>query len=191
MSRIRKSLMLTLIASALGFVILIVFVKKESASTAVQVFENEIKNEQDVAPKSTQKDAPKSKPTGPKALTIGWGRLSKMDYSTGRIPASVKQLESKIIRIPGFIVPLTDDWDSFDEFLIVPDPQACIHVPPPPPNQIVYVKTKKKLPASLMDYPLWFQGKLKIVNTNSDFGRAGYQLTLQRMEIYKNERVAR
>ena len=41
------------------------------------------------------------------------------------------------------MVPLEDDLDVVTEFLLVPYAGACIHVPPPPPNQIVYVKMDK------------------------------------------------
>jgi hypothetical protein len=41
--------------------------------------------------------------------------------------------------MPGYIVPLEDDREEVKEFLLVPSAGARIHVPPPPPNQIVHV----------------------------------------------------
>jgi hypothetical protein len=54
---------------------------------------------------------------------------------------TVGALDGTKVRIPGYIVPLeADDQGRLTEFFLVPFLGACIHVPPPPPNQIVYVK---------------------------------------------------
>ena len=43
------------------------------------------------------------------------------------------------VRLPGYVVPLANAQDGrLTEFLFVPYYGACIHVPPPPPNQIVH-----------------------------------------------------
>lgn len=56
----------------------------------------------------------------------------------------VPGLEGRRVRIPGFIVPLdTDEKKKIGEFLLVPYYGACIHVPPPPANQTIYVVTQK------------------------------------------------
>ena len=41
--------------------------------------------------------------------------------------------------LDGFVLPLVWDGDRVVEFLLVPWVGACIHTPPPPPNQIVHV----------------------------------------------------
>lgn len=48
----------------------------------------------------------------------------------------------KTIRMPGYLLPLDVTEGEVTEYLLVPWVGACIHTPPPPPNQIVYVKTK-------------------------------------------------
>ncbi len=59
---------------------------------------------------------------------------------TGSIAVNTKLSETKV-KIPGFVVPLVvNDNGVVSEFFLVPYFGACIHVPPPPPNQIVYVK---------------------------------------------------
>ncbi len=56
-----------------------------------------------------------------------------------------KSLEGATVRLPGFIVPLEAvKSGDVSEFLLVPYFGSCIHVPPPPPNQIVYVHTGKR-----------------------------------------------
>jgi len=43
------------------------------------------------------------------------------------------------VQLQGYLLPLEFDNDKVKEFLLVPYVGACIHVPPPPGNQIVYV----------------------------------------------------
>jgi len=116
---------------------------------------------------------------------LSWKDLEGLDHLTGKMSRQIQELNNHTVKIPGYIVPLTDELESFNEFLIVPDQQACIHFPAPPPNQMLYVKTKKNLPINITFYPFWFQGKLEAVSTVSEFGKVSYKLTLQRLEAYK------
>ncbi|MCW5966727.1 MAG: DUF3299 domain-containing protein, partial [Bryobacterales bacterium] len=77
----------------------------------------------------------------PKKVT--WSMLRKFNYRTGDISEELKALDKKLVRVPGFIVPLEDSATEATEFLLVPYQGACIHVPPPPPNQIVHVMMAK------------------------------------------------
>ena len=45
------------------------------------------------------------------------------------------------VRIPGYVLPLEFEGTRVREFLLVPYVGACIHVPAPPPNQMVFVRT--------------------------------------------------
>jgi hypothetical protein len=116
---------------------------------------------------------------------LSWKELEGLDHMTGRMSQRIRMLNNQIVKVPGYIVPLTDELESFNEFLIVPTPQACIHFPAPAPNQMFYVKTKKNLPINITYYPFWFQGKLETVSTISEFGKVSYKLTLQKLEAYK------
>jgi hypothetical protein len=58
---------------------------------------------------------------------------------TKRANAAVPELSGKTIRMPGFVLPLEFEGKKVSEFLLVPWVGACIHTPPPPPNQIVHV----------------------------------------------------
>ena len=67
--------------------------------------------------------------------------------------------------------------DEVKEFLLVPDPLACIHVPPPPPNQIIYVVMNQKIPVN-MDYRgVEIKGVLRFVK--SDDGIHGFDMVGQ------------
>jgi hypothetical protein len=63
------------------------------------------------------------------------------DYLKAMQSADVNpDLVNKRILIPGFIVPTAyNDERKVTEFFLVPFFGACIHLPPPPPNQIIYV----------------------------------------------------
>ncbi len=52
----------------------------------------------------------------------------------------VKELDGQQVKLPGYIVPLeVSEEGRTTEFLLVPYYGACIHVPPPPSNQIVHI----------------------------------------------------
>lgn len=116
---------------------------------------------------------------------VGWRILYQLDYKTGKAPKEVKKLHNEIIRIPGFIVPLSDDYTNLSEFLVVPDAQSCIHAPPPPPNLIIHVKLKEPIPVSEVFNPAWVTGKLKIEKTNNMYGAASYQMEGIKLEEFK------
>ena len=52
----------------------------------------------------------------------------------------VEDLDNKMVTLGGFLLPLEFSGKEVTEFLLVPWVGACIHTPPPPPNQIIHVK---------------------------------------------------
>jgi imidazolonepropionase-like amidohydrolase len=64
--------------------------------------------------------------------------------------------------MPGYALPLEYDGKNVTEFLLVPWVGACIHTPPPPPNQIVYAKAAQPFPAKNRFAPVWIEGRLQI-----------------------------
>jgi len=118
------------------------------------------------------------------AKLIDWETLYKLDYRTGAAPEEVAGLNGSKVRIPGFIVPLSDDLQKLGEFLLVPSRQACIHVPPPPPNLIVHVFMKRPVPIERVFNPSWLEGVLKIETTKSEYGFASYRMDADRMQKY-------
>jgi hypothetical protein len=89
----------------------------------------------------------------------------------------VKSLEGQEIKLPGYIVPLmvTEDGDV-TEFLLVPYYGACIHVPPPPSNQIIYVKGAKGVELAQLHLPYWVEGTLHVDAASTDMAEVGYQM---------------
>lgn len=91
--------------------------------------------------------------------------------------APVKQsLNGKEVRIPGFVVPLEGDDESLTEFLLVPYFGACIHVPPPPSNQIVFVKFEQGVPVDNLYDAIWVTGTLSTEAWKGDIASVGYTL---------------
>lgn len=96
-----------------------------------------------------------------------------------------------MVRIPGYIVPLTDGTTVLEEFLFVPNEQACIHVPPPPPNLIIKARLKNKLAFEDVYNPSWLYGKLEITETKSQYGAASYQINDAKLEKYEEDSAAK
>jgi hypothetical protein len=68
------------------------------------------------------------------------------------------ELDGKLIRMPGYLLPLEFSGKHVTEFLLVPWVGACIHTPPPPPNQIVHVKADKPFELKGMFDAVWVTG---------------------------------
>ncbi|MCG7535713.1 DUF3299 domain-containing protein [Pseudoalteromonas sp. OOF1S-7] len=88
----------------------------------------------------------------------------------------VKSLDGKQVSLPGFVVPLEGDSEVITEFLLVPYFGACIHVPPPPPNQIVHVKIKNGVPIDSLYDAITVTGTMKVATWKGDLAQTGYQM---------------
>lgn len=119
------------------------------------------------------------------AQTITWDLLYQYDYKTKNVPSAIKKIDGKIVRLPGFIVPLSHNYSKLDEFLLVPDPQSCIHIPPPPPNLIVLVKLEAAVSAQSIPYPAWIIGEFEVVSSQSQYGDAAYKMIGKKIEPYE------
>lgn len=97
----------------------------------------------------------------------------------------VHELNGKRVKIPGYVVPLDYSGTALSEFLLVPYFGACIHVPPPPANQIVYVKTEEPFKAKGMFVPVWVTGTINTDAHLNEVGDAGYTIDASNIELYK------
>lgn len=79
-----------------------------------------------------------------------------------------EDLNGKLVRIPGYLLPLEFDGNKVTEFFLVPYVGACIHTPPPPPNQIVHVKIEEAYTTDGGLYtPVWVNGLMKTEQSQS------------------------
>ncbi len=111
------------------------------------------------------------------------GRWMSAPPAAGETPAPVvAALDGKRVRIGGYVVSLDFDATKVKEFLLVPFVGACIHVPPPPANQIVYVKSADGFEVTGMFDPVWVTGTLKATTSYTGLAEAGYSLTAEKVE---------
>src|SRR5579862_4119297 len=69
-------------------------------------------------------------------------------------------LNGELVRLPGYLLPIEFSGNRVTEFLLVPWVGACIHTPPPPPNQIVYVKSDKPYEIKRTFDAVWVTGRM-------------------------------
>ena len=106
--------------------------------------------------------------------------LPAVMYST----KTVASMNGKTIRLGGYPVPLESDAKGRSTlFFLVPYPGACIHVPPPPPNQLVLVRYPKGLKLDDIYTPLWVTGTLKIEKVSNDLADAAYALEADKVRV--------
>lgn len=98
----------------------------------------------------------------------------------------VKALDGQNIRLPGYIVPLeVNEEGRTTEFLLVPYFGACIHVPPPPSNQIVHVKSEVGVKVDELYQPYWVEGAMQVKASTSELADAGYQMEADKIYMYE------
>ena len=117
------------------------------------------------------------------APVIDWNLLLK-DRNERRTRERDKHLGAGPVRIAGYLVPLDDfplDQSRVrqTEFLLVPYVGACIHLPPPPPDQMIHVQMAPGQAASINFWswdPLEVAGVLRPEPLDSVYGTIGYRM---------------
>lgn len=102
--------------------------------------------------------------------------------SRGPAPV-VESLDRKLVRIGGYVVPLDFAATTIKEFLLVPFVGACIHVPAPPANQIIYVKTEKGFDVQGSFDAVYVTGTLKVTPTATGLAEAGYSIDAEKVDL--------
>jgi len=98
----------------------------------------------------------------------------------------VKELDGQQVKLPGYIVPLEVNEDGrTTEFLLVPYYGACIHVPPPPSNQIVHVVSEIGIKVEELYQPYWIEGPMRVQSSSSELAEAGYQMEAEKIYAYE------
>ena len=122
-------------------------------------------------------------------------RLEIRELRRQRAHAVVPDLNGQQVRMPGYALPLEYYGTQITEFLLVPWVGACIHTPPPPPNQIVYVKVNEGFENKGRFTPVWVTGEMNVkaatknlflVDGSSGID-VGYSLEASQVEPYDNK----
>lgn len=108
--------------------------------------------------------------------------MAKVKEMFAKAPV-VEELNNKMVKLPGFVVPLDLENEKITDFLLVPYFGACIHVPPPPANQTVFV-TGKQSRFKLYD-TVWVKGRLLIERSENELGDSGYSIQATSVEPYE------
>jgi hypothetical protein len=94
-------------------------------------------------------------------------------------------LDGKNIRIAGYITPVEIDGEHVTGFLLVPYLGACIHVPSPPGNQIIYVSDVDGLTIDETYNPVWVIGTLQAKPLATVLANVGYRIEGADVSPYK------
>lgn len=103
------------------------------------------------------------------------------------------EFDGRKVKIAGFVVPIEEKGRAVTEFLLVPYFGACIHVPPPPANQIIHVITAKPIPNLRVMDMVWVAGEMKAARyskaTPMGLGNSGYQIKSVAVSPYKDPAI--
>lgn len=115
---------------------------------------------------------------------IDWMILRQLDWKTGRASPQLSPLDGRNVAVPGYIVPLEDDAGTTSEFLLVPYAGACVHTPPPPPNQMIYVRMDGARKILAPFDAVWVRGVLRFSQRQSPYGKVAHEMTASQVELY-------
>jgi hypothetical protein len=98
----------------------------------------------------------------------------------------VESLNNRMVKLSGFLVTLEGDGKAVSEFLLVPYFGACIHVPPPPSNQVVLVRVPGKgFRVNEMFDMVSVTGRLRTERARNELASASYVIDATRVEAHK------
>ena len=160
-------------------------------------------------PKTAPKVVPKSKPKTNELQELDWRDLlpeNERKHYSPNAPAPVHgtlgeggppalqtitttvnaDLDQARVRLPGFIVPIGEPKNGIvREFYLVPYIGEDIHVPPPPSNQMVYVRSATGIEAEAVHEAYWVTGKMRVETRSTPLGTSAYALVADKIEQYQ------
>lgn len=102
----------------------------------------------------------------------------------------IAEFNNRKIRLPGFIVPLDfDDHQVITSFLLVPFFGACIHLPPPPPNQIIFATYEPGLSLDDLSDAFFVEGTIFTELKEGEIATSAYSMTIDRILPYEEDEV--
>lgn len=95
------------------------------------------------------------------------------------------EFKDAYIKMPGYILPIDIGTAGVTSFVMVPYIGACIHVPPPPANQLVFVDTETPWPSDQLWDAVWVTGRIRHELQSTTLADIGYALEAELIEIYE------
>ncbi|MGA9409471.1 MAG: DUF3299 domain-containing protein [Roseobacter sp.] len=96
-------------------------------------------------------------------------------------------LDGAYVKLPGYIIPWDVSSAGVTSFILVPYVGACIHVPPPPPNQLIFVMTETPWPSDDLWEAVWVTGTMRHEFQATELADIGYSLEADEMEVFEWE----
>lgn len=97
-----------------------------------------------------------------------------------------QDLDQALVKLPGFIVPIGEPKNGIvREFYLVPYIGEDIHVPPPPSNQMVYVRSTAGIATEAVHEAYWVTGKMRVETKTTPLGTSAYSLVANKVEQYQ------
>lgn len=91
----------------------------------------------------------------------------------------------KTVRLPGYIVPVDYSGTGVTAFILVPFVGACVHVPPPPANQLVFITTTEPYESSGLFEPVKVTGLFGTASTSTQLAEIGYAISAEKIEPFR------
>ena len=91
----------------------------------------------------------------------------------------------KTVRLPGFIVPIDYSGTGVTAFILVPYVGACVHVPPPPANQLVLVTTEQPYESDGLFESVSVTGMFGVSSISTELAEIGYAMSAERIEPFR------
>ena len=91
----------------------------------------------------------------------------------------------QVVRLPGFIVPIDYSGTGVTAFILVPFVGACVHVPPPPANQLVFVTTPEPYESTGLYEPVNVIGMFGVSSMSTQIADIAYALSADRIEPFR------
>jgi hypothetical protein len=97
-----------------------------------------------------------------------------------------EDLDQALVKLPGFIVPIGEPKNGLvREFYLVPYIGEDIHVPPPPSNQMVYVRSTAGVATDAVHEAYWVTGKIHVETRTTPLGTSAWSLVANKVEQYQ------
>ena len=101
---------------------------------------------------------------------------------------AVSAYNQQAVALPGFVVPLTyNEQGRVTEFFLVPYFGACINLPPPPANQIVFVTYAGGMEEVELYEPQWVAGYFNAEQSLHEAFPSQYTMQAQTLKPYEQE----
>lgn len=123
------------------------------------------------------------------AIAQSQNTISESDqaYYDALVSVNVRaEFDQQSVRIPGFLVPIDFDDDlKITTLFLVPYFGACIHLPPPPPNQIIYIQYPQGIELDNLYDPFWVEGTLRTSLVENEIAVSAYSINADAISPYE------